>query len=149
VETEQDDVRLTFAARDAVQIRLKEGRIELSLSLVKLQKRPHEWRDFQVLVGYRAEGDGRNTQLVRDGVIQLIAPMNYRSQIALRGIFSKTFPKDRRLDALPQQLATDPRMGGLTVTQLTIEDGWIGLALGPGQSADPASVAGRRTDPVE
>ena len=149
IQTERDDVRVTFAARDAVQIRLKDGRIELSLSVVKLQKAPRVWRNFQVLVRYRAEVDGRRAQLVRDGIVQLIAPMNYRSQIALRAIFSKTFPKGRPLSAVPEQWATDARMDGLAITQFAIDDGWVGLALGPERSAGPSTVAGRPTDPVE
>ena len=57
--------------------------------------------------------------------------MRMSSQISLRSVFSKVFAKGRELTVVPKEMAADPRLQGLDVTQLTIDDGWFGLAVGP------------------
>ena len=39
------------------------------------------------------------------------------------------------LPLLAEQLQSDPRLAGLQITQFVIEDGWLGLALGPKRTA--------------
>ena len=129
--TEQDDVKITFAASDAVHVEFGEGQVSLTLSVVQLSRSPHRWSNFQVRVSYRPEVEGRTAHLVRDGVIQLIGHQNMRSQIALRGIFSKTFHKDRSWLITPERLETEPAFEPMAITQLVIDDGWLGFALGP------------------
>ncbi|HYW79712.1 MAG TPA: hypothetical protein VE890_09055, partial [Thermoguttaceae bacterium] len=81
---------------------------------------------------YRPEVDGRSIQLVRDGVVQLVGErMSMGSRIAVRGIFAKTFSKNRPWKITPETVVDHPKLSDLVVTQLTIEDGWLGIALGP------------------
>ena len=64
--------------------------------------------------------------------------------MALRGIFSKVLSRQRKLNLLPATLADDPRLAGLEVTQLAVEEGWIGLAIGPIRTATiPAETPAR------
>ena len=69
--------------------------------------------------------------LVRDGVVELSGRIRAGSQITLRGIFSKTFSKDRVWPIVPDSLAADSRLAGLEITQLLMENGWVALAIGP------------------
>ena len=149
IETENDDVSITFAESEAAQIRFEDGRIAIRLSVAKLRQARRVWRDFEVLAYYRAEVGGASAELVRDGVIQLVGPRDYRSQIALRGIFSKTFSKQRPWQVLPERLAGNPSMDGLGVTQLALFDGWLGLALGAVRSDSRPSVAQRPSATTE
>jgi hypothetical protein len=139
----REDVEITFAAQDAVRIRCQDGRLAITLSIARLRKSPHAWRDFEVRAYYRPQVDGLHAGLVRDGIVELDASGSLRSQIPLRGVFGGTFAKQRPWKLTPERLVTDPRMADLAVTQLVIEDGWIGVALGPRRSESQPVVAQR------
>lgn len=139
--TENDDVLITFASQDAARIDFVDGRLAISLAIKRLSKSPHEWTDFRVCAYYRPEVSERSAHLVRDGVVELQGRLRAGSQIALRGIFSKTFSKEQVWPIVPEDLAADPRMKGLEITQFSVDNGWVGLAIGP-ERAKP-SVAER------
>lgn len=145
--TENDDVLVTFAENDAARIDFEDGRVAVSLGVSRLRADNRQWRDFRVRAYYRPEMSSQSATLVRDGVVELIGPMRMASQIALRGIFSKTFAKGRDLPIVPQEIAADPRLQGLQVTQVLADDGWFALAIGPeriqpavANSTGPAAV---------
>ncbi len=139
----RDDVQVTFAAADAVRVRCREGRLAVHLSIARLSKSPSVWKDFQVRAVYRPNAEGLRAELVRDGIVELDAAYSLRSQIPLRGVFSKVFHRDEAWKLTPDRLADDPRMADLAVTQLVIEDGWIGIALGPRRAESRPAVAQR------
>ena len=145
----REDVTITFAEKDALCVRFQEGRVAVRLSITKLVKSPNRWTDFQVRAYYRPRIDGQNAELVRDGIIELSASRSLRSQIPLRGVFGKTFSKRRPWRLTPELMDTDPRMADLAVTQLVIEDGWIGIALGPQRPGTRPVVAQRSTGSVD
>ncbi|MEE8451420.1 MAG: hypothetical protein V3R99_05870, partial [Thermoguttaceae bacterium] len=91
-----ENVAITFAEQDPITIRLQQGRIDIALSIAKLSSGSRHWKDFQVRAFYRPEVDGRSITLVRDGVVQLVGKrLSMGSRIAVRGIFAKTFSKNR------------------------------------------------------
>jgi hypothetical protein len=140
VDTENDDVTIAFAPRDAVRVACRDGQLILTLAVARLAKPPRAWEDFQVRVFLRPRVQGRTVELVREDVIQLVGSrLNLRSQIALRGVFGKTFSKDRPLSIVPERIVNEPRLQDLVFTQWVVEDGWIGAALGPGRVARKAS----------
>ena len=144
IPPEHENVTITFARQDALGVRLQDGRVVLSLSIAKLSKSPRRWKDFKVFVFYRPRVSGRAAKLVRDGSIQLGGQRtSFGEQVALRGIFSKTFSRRRLWKLTPERLATDPKLADVSVTQFVIEDGWIGLALGPSQVALGAAALRR------
>jgi hypothetical protein len=100
------------------------------LSVAQLVSLPNRWEDFQVRAVYKPEVSHDRIQFVRDGVIQLVGPMDMRSQIALRGVFSKTFSKDRPWQVSPGFLEKNPNLSDVTVTELTLEYGWLGFSVG-------------------
>ena len=130
--TDRDDLLLAFSSSDPARVRCDAGRLLVTLHLDWLQKGRRRWRDFEVRVAYRPDLDAPGGQLVRDGIVQLIGQrLGVRGQIALRSVFSNLFRENRTFQLLPERLAADPLMADLTVTQFVIEDGWLGLALGP------------------
>jgi hypothetical protein len=149
-DTENDDVTIAFAPRDAVRVACRDGQIILTLAVARLAKPPHAWEDFQVRVFLRPRVQGRTVDLVREEVIHLMGNgLSMRSQIALRGVFGKTFSKDRPIAMIPDRIVNEPRLQDLVFTQWVIEDGWIGAALGPGRVARKSSAtdeAGARTN---
>lgn len=128
----EDDYSVTFAEVDAVQVRLREGRAELTLNIAQLESGSRTWRNFTVQAKYRAEAVGNSVELVRDGTLALFGErLGMQSQFVLRGVFGRIFSEDRRVTWLSDLMSTDKRLAGLQVTQLVIEDGWLGLAIGP------------------
>ena len=48
VDPDQEDVKITFAAKDAVHVRCNDGRLEITLAIARLSKGARKWKDFQV-----------------------------------------------------------------------------------------------------
>ena len=141
VDPDQEDVKITFAAKDAVHVRCNDGRLEITLAIARLSKGPRKWKDFQVRAFYRPVVQGRSVDLARDGIVQLIGPrMNAGSQIALRGVFSKVFSQKEPIHATPESFVKNPKLDGVVVTQFVIDDGWIG-----GRDRPAADVTAQRT----
>ncbi|MBX3414502.1 MAG: hypothetical protein KF708_17580 [Pirellulales bacterium] len=142
VDPSREEVFVTFAENDAVRVRCREDRIEVTLSLADVENPENHWRNFQVKVFYRPQVEGLSAQLVRDGTIQLIGQrLGAKGQVGLRGVFSRIFSREKPLLLLPEQLVTDQRLENLAVTQMVIDDGWIGLAVGPQRSSVTLPVA--------
>jgi hypothetical protein len=132
VDPDQEDVKITFAAKDALRVRCNDGRLEITLSIARLSKGTDKWKDIQVTASYRPVVQGRSVDLVRDGIVQLSGPrIRLASQIALRGVFSKVFSQKEPIHVTPETFVKNPKLDGIVVTQFVIDDGWIGAAIGP------------------
>jgi hypothetical protein len=149
-KNEHDDVTIAFAPENAVQVRCRQGQLLIQVSAAWLHepRTGQQWENLRVRAFYRPHINGRRAEFAREGVIQLVGEgLNMRSQIALRGIFSKTFSKQRPLMLTPESMLEDQRLAGLGVSQIIVDDGWISLALGPQSTAsDPMVARLPRTD---
>ena len=68
---------------------------------------------------------------MREGTLQFAGRrLKTGPRVVLHSVIGKLLPKDQELGILRADLANDPRLAGLMVTQLQIEKGWIALALG-------------------
>ena len=95
------------------------------------QGRRGEWKNFQIRAFYKPEVQGRSAQLVRDGVIHLTGQrLDTGAQIALRGIFSG-LRRRTPWELVPEQIVKEPKLDDAAITQFVIDDGWIGVSLGP------------------
>lgn len=142
---ENEDVTITFADRNAVEVRCDDGRMVLTFSIAKLSKPPRSFRDFQVRAFYVPVARGRAAELSRDGVIHLIGDrLNAGSQIVLRGVFSRTFSRKTPWTLTPQRIIESEQLSDVEITQFVIEDGWIGVALGPKRPVSTARPAADR-----
>ncbi len=129
---DNDDAMVHFADQDAVRVECRDGQVAMILTIVSLRRPPHVWRDFQVRAFYRPSINGRQAELVRDGVVHLLGDrLDTGAQLALRGVFSKTFTNKRSLNVTPEVFLKDPRLAQFGATQFVIDDGWIALAFGP------------------
>jgi len=139
-----EGVEVTFAKTEPMRIRFAGGRVELVLNIAEIHQGKHHWHDFEVRASYRPEAHALAADFQRDGSIELGGQYKGKTEVALRGIFSKVLSRDRKISVLPSVVANDPRMTDLQVTQFVVEDGWIGLAIGP-----IASVARRQATAVK
>lgn len=136
-----DDYTVTFAETDAARMRFHEGRVELAVSIALLESGSRSWQNFTVYANYKPEAVDRGVELVRDGVIGLDGErLGMQSQFVLRGVFGRIFSEERRIAWLSDLLRQDQRLTGLQVTQCVIEDGWIGLSIGPQRANGPLAL---------
>ena len=143
VDPDQEDVKITFAAKDAVHVRLSDGRLEISLAIARLSKGSRKFKDFQVRASYKPAVEGRSIDLTRDGIVQLSGGhMNVPAQIVLRSVFLKIFSDKHPIHMTPEEFVKNAKLKGVVVTQFVIDDGWIGAALGAQQrvAAETAAV---------
>jgi hypothetical protein len=131
-----EDVEVSFASKDPVRIQCTGGQVILELAIAQFSKPPRTWRNFHVRVFYRPQINGRKVELVRNGPNHLLAEgLSFGSQIALRGAFEKAFPSEQPVNVTPERLLSDPKLSDLQFTQMLIDDGWIGMALGTKEQA--------------
>ena len=129
VDPEHADMRITFADQDCARRALPRRPAFPDRQPVLPGKAADTWEDFQIRVFYRPEVSGRSAELVRDGVVQLSSSgLNCTGQIAVRTICAKLFSKNTAWQLVPERFINNPRLADLMVTQLEIEDGWLGLA---------------------
>jgi hypothetical protein len=129
-----EDVRMTFADKDAVRVQCTDGRVEVTFALAELRHAGSVWRNFSVRTSYVPKAVGLSPRFVRDpdDTIHLDG-RSLRGKIAfkLRAIFSKVLSSNRELKLLDDTLTGDERLRDLQVTQFGVEDGWIALAYSP------------------
>jgi hypothetical protein len=131
VNPEHEDVKITFAEKDALTMHCREGQVVLTIAVAELSKEPRGWNNFQVEIFFKPEINGRFAELAGAGSIQLSGDrMSLGSQIALRGVFAKAFPRNQRVSLMPERFLKDANLKDLSVSQFTIDDGWIGVAIG-------------------
>jgi hypothetical protein len=130
-----------FAPRDAVRFVCRDDRVELVLRIVEMRKGRDSIRNVGVHAIYRPELAGMEVKLVREGGLQFDgAHLRTGPRMVLHSVFGKLLRKDQEVPVLAARVSDDPRLAGLMVTQLVIEDGWVAIAAGP---ASPHRTAWR------
>ena len=107
------------------------GQVQVTIHFAELKRQNRVWKDFSIRGIYRADVEQLDIALDREGSVSLIGDrIGLRDQLALRGIASKVFGKHRRLQILGDAIQQQPQLCNLTITQFTIRDGWLAVALG-------------------
>jgi hypothetical protein len=124
-----EDIVVTFASTDAVRVHCHDGRVQVRIALEELREGKHRWHDFAVVTHYRPDSSTLDIHFVRDGTIFLEGEsLRGKPQITLRTIFSKVLSAQRGWGLLSPEVTADPRLGDVTISQFTVDQGWIGLA---------------------
>lgn len=140
-----EGITIQFADREAVRFQFENDRVALNVRIAELSNGRRSWRNFQVRAHYAPDPTQLEANLVRDSYIELPnSRLRLGDQIALRGVFSKVFSKSRPISVVNKRLARHPRMSDLQVTQFTVKDGWIGVALGPQRVEIPQVAEGEQ-----
>ncbi|QDU58124.1 hypothetical protein [Aeoliella mucimassa] len=137
-----DDAReaiIEFADGDPVIFELKEGQLHLAWEVRELVVRGTATRNFKVHVYYTPAADGLVARFDHKSGPYFEGNLRNSQRMRLQTIFGKMFPKDSEL-LLGTKFADDPRLAGLMITQLVIDDGWLGIALGPEQPTRSAQI---------
>ena len=137
-----EDLVIAFPPTDSISVKMAEGQIMLQLSIARLKLGGYEWENFKIHVPYRVETEGFQALVRRDGVIRLIGKMKLGQQIAIRGVFSKAFPKDMVTPVIPEQMQADPRFSVFVISQCVMQDGWLAISVGEHPAALRTVVQG-------
>lgn len=151
-----ENAKVTFADENPLQVRLVDNAAHVTLRIARLDAERQTWRDLTVVAVYEPQAAGLDAVFARTSAIRLSGKnLNTRSNVVLRGVFSKMFTRNQQVHLLPDRALTDKRLADLAVNQLVVHDGWVGLAIGPrraaGQTALDAtedSESASRTDGV-
>jgi hypothetical protein len=130
VEARQETV-FQFAAEDAVQVHVNDGKFELTISFASVELQHDVMPDVTVHAYYMPKVDGLNAELVREGTLGIEGRFDAGDRARLHNVFNRVLPPERHLPIMTVDNPTDKRFQGLMITQLVLEDGWIGLAVGP------------------
>jgi hypothetical protein len=139
-----EDAVFRFAAQDPVHFQLAEGRAHLTLAFDEIAVRGRRHSNFKVHVFYKPEVNGLTAELVQDGSPAIEGQMRNSSRMHLHGVMGKVLGENRRLalvrvnDATPERFSK--AMVGMATNQLVIEDGWLGLAIGPQREASRVAI---------
>ncbi len=92
--------------------------------MAELTERRRHWKNFVVRTYYRPDDSSLETRFVRSGGIFLEGEsLKGKTQFALRSVFSKVLSPTRHWGLIEPQLAADPRVKDLEITQFTVEQG--------------------------
>ena len=136
------DVTTRFAGLRPITVEFEDGRMWLTLRIASLEQpgRIH-LKNFFVRTAYLPTVDGLHAELNRDGVMSIGGDkVNQRERTALRAIFLKVFSSRAPIPMVSEDLLRDPRIAGLAVSQLVLNDGWLGMAISQKNSPHVAIV---------
>ncbi len=121
---------IEFASESPVQVELANNEMHVVLRISELVVRGRANRNFKVHVYYTPSADGLVARFDHTKGPFLEGSMRNSQRMRLQTIFGKVFPEGGYM-LFGSKYANDPRLEGLMITQLVIDDGWVGVALGP------------------
>ena len=117
-----------------MRFRVADEKLELVLSLKEVVHEGNAVRNFRVHAFYVPVINGLEAEFVRDGSLGIEGRIGTGDRARVHSIFNKVLSEDRKLPIVRLNDPQDQRLAGLMITQLVLEDGWIGLAIGPGSA---------------
>ena len=125
------DVRVRFADVQPIAFEFNQGHVAVELRFAELRKGPRSWNDVSVRGAYRTDIRQMYVELIRDDGIELLGQnLRLKDQLILRSVFTKVLARNHRLGVLRESIAAQPQLKGLSVSQVEIRDGWIGISVG-------------------
>jgi hypothetical protein len=130
IEVKEDTV-FKFAEKDSVRIRVADNHLEVILDMAEVTFEKEPARNFRVHAYYKPVINGLEADLVRDGALGIEGKLRTSDRSRMHGVFNKVLSEDRHIPIVRLNDPHDSRLGGLMITQLVLDDGWLGIAVGP------------------
>lgn len=137
---EDPKVNLVLTEEEPVRVSLVQGMVELLINFRELTVEGATHRNFRVHSFYRPQALGVTATLRSTGPAQIEGRMSTASRLRLHAVFGKALPAEAEIPLLRQLEPDDRRLEGLMVTQFVVDDGWLGLAIGPSRGDRTAAV---------
>ena len=145
-QEEIPDARFAFAPLDPIRVRLNDQKLTVELNLASMQiGGGKKWKRLSVKASYvpRVENGTVVLEQSDDGIRLKGKRLGFRDQVALRTVFEGMFKSDYRFNVLPVKF--QQRVGSnLSVTQLVLADGWVGISIDDAVVASELSAANAR-----
>ncbi len=138
-----EGVIIQFADEEAVRIRCDNSQVMLTIRIAELKSGRSKWNDFSVRAFYVPDADQLNANLVREGTLQIIGE-RIGDRFPLRFIFSKVLSKSRAFNLINKRLGENPHLSDCRVNQFVINDGWIGVGVGPNRAGELDKLAKKK-----
>jgi hypothetical protein len=125
------DTVFHFAYEDALRFQFREGQLELTVELIELVHDRRPTRRFKVHAFYEPRIDGMRLTLARTGALGIEGRIRTGDRARLHAVFNKVLSEDQEIPILdPEKMGVGP-IEDVMITQTVLEDGWLGVALGP------------------
>jgi hypothetical protein len=130
-EDTPEDVIIRFMDVHPMTVEFSDGRMWLTLRIASLEQtgRIH-LKNFTVRNSYIPKVEGLRASLERDALISVDGHrLGSKDRFPIRAIFSKVFAGNSSVPMVSDSLASDPLAHGMLVSQLQMEQGWMGIAI--------------------
>ncbi|HVT30874.1 MAG TPA: hypothetical protein VHE81_22905, partial [Lacipirellulaceae bacterium] len=128
---ERHETVFQFAPQDAVQAHIHDGRLELTIAFAAVEFDHEVMPKVVVHAYYTPSVAGLNAELVRDRTLGIEGRLDSVERAELHNIFNRVLPPERHLPVVHIDTEHEKAFEGLMITQLVMEDGWLGMAVGP------------------
>lgn len=132
------EANFEFAPYDPIRVEFNEGQIELSLNLKKFRVgKGKTWKNLNVRATFNPQVKGTKLYLLRDesGIRLKGANLKLRDQVAVRTVFTALFRDHYELNVLPENFGKQFGSNTMEISQLVLNDGWLGLSFGDSPEA--------------
>ena len=123
------EAKFVFANYDAIRVDFVDGKIRIELNLKSLRVgKGKTWRNITISSTYVPSVFGSQIQLTQEGMIG-VKGKKFRigDQIAVRAILNVVLPDSYQFETIPQQLTSRLNGYALSISNLNIADGWVGV----------------------
>ncbi len=140
------EARFEFAPLDPIRVRLDDQKLTVELNLASMQIGDgRKWRRISVKTSYvpRVQNGTVVLDQSTDGIRLKGKRLRFRDQVALRTVFEVLFQSEYQVTVLPEQF--QQRVGNdLSITQLVLADGWLGVSIDDAESAPARNMEAQR-----
>ena len=142
-EDTPEDVIIRFMDVHPMTIEFSEGRMWLTLRIASFEQTGRiQLKNFTVKTSYIPKVEGLRASLERDALISVDGHrLGSKDRFPIRAIFSKVFAGNSSVPMVSESLASNPLAQGMLVSQLQMEQGWMGIAVSAdGQTPSDLSI---------
>lgn len=129
----EEDVSIVFPESDWLKFRFDDNKVNVTLRFAQLKiGRRKPFKNIEVTATYFPEIRGRQLVLARprESTLELSGTrLSIGDQVILRSVLNSMFAPDQKIEVIPTKIADDPRLVGTEITQLIIQNGWVGVSV--------------------
>ncbi len=138
-EAERHDVTFEFHSRDGIRMDFDDDRVTISLRLKRLRiGKGKSWRNLIVKAHYFPQTNGTRMELILDqetGVLLKGYRLGFADQLAVRTVFNSVFKTYFDFSIVPTSISQNIDVSDLFISQLTLDEGWIGISVDANRAA--------------
>lgn len=128
------NIHVRFADSDSLRLDIVNGEALLTVRLAEIRQGKTKWKNVQVRGHFAPKVNGLHAELERTSYVELKGDGLRKiggGQVVLRIAFTSVLSRVSNIPLMHPKLSTHPKMQNYEIRQFVLEDGWIGLAIGP------------------